>query len=244
MSIKKILIFTLLYFIPLSIEAKIFKNSYISLDLPTNWNCFAQDTEWVCHEKNKKKNNEAIVVIVAKQKGLKDHLRHYTSHLKKPKSIRTKSGMKKSKVNYVRKVKIAQHEWVDGMHLTSEADSYFTRYLATVTPHLGILVTFTVHKKAYSKYSKIFSKAVNSLKVNQLSQGHSLMAKNYNVNLPPSRRHQKRNFLDSEDSTGLDDSESLNSRSSHLNKDLLYKILGGLLLLGGLLFFVFKMRKN
>ena len=54
---------------------------------------------------------------------------------------------------------------MDGIHLGSEVETYYTRYAATVKDSLGILVTFSAHKDHYSKYSNDFVKAIQSLKV-------------------------------------------------------------------------------
>jgi len=60
---------------------------------------------------------------------------------------------------------ISNHQWVDGMDLGSEINSYYTRYLATIKDRLAVLITFSAHKEHYTKYSSDFLKAVESLRV-------------------------------------------------------------------------------
>ena len=70
-----------------------------------------------------------------------------------------------SKIVQVKRSKVNNHEWVDGFHESSEVANYFTRYMATIKDNLGILVTFSAHKKVYSKFSGDFTKAIQSLRV-------------------------------------------------------------------------------
>ena len=60
---------------------------------------------------------------------------------------------------------INNHPWVDGLHNGSEVTTYFTRYLATVKDRIAILVTFSAHRSIYTKYSKDFISAIESLRV-------------------------------------------------------------------------------
>lgn len=47
----------------------------------------------------------------------------------------------------------------------SEVTSYYTRYLATIKDRIAILVTFSAHQAHYTKYSKDFIRAIESLRV-------------------------------------------------------------------------------
>ncbi|MEZ4871554.1 MAG: hypothetical protein R2827_04760 [Bdellovibrionales bacterium] len=55
-----------------------------------------------------------------------------------------------SKIRYVKKYSLNGKEWVDSLHESSEVEGYYTRYVATVSGGLGILVTFSAHKKHYA----------------------------------------------------------------------------------------------
>lgn len=116
----------------------------------------------------KKKTKEAIIILTAKEKGGSDSLGSYQSHLKSPRTIRSRKKTKaQSKVIHVKRVKIGKgkQQWVDGFHLGSEIPYYYTRYLATVKGNIAVLVTFSAHKLHYSKYSKSFFQAIKSLEV-------------------------------------------------------------------------------
>jgi hypothetical protein len=148
-------------------SAKLFQNSYVSFQLPENWDCNLDATEWVCTpkiERGKKKN--AVIILTAKEKGPTDSLVAYTGHLKTPRLLPVKGGAPaQSKILQVTQRKISDWEWIDGMHMGSEVSTYYTRYLGTVKDQLAILVTFSAHKLHYTKYSQEFLTAIQSLKV-------------------------------------------------------------------------------
>ncbi len=161
-----ILVFQLLSF---SVFAKIFQNSYVSFELPDNWGCELEGTEWVCVNKFSKKFNEkkdAVIILTAKEKGPSDTLEAYETHLKTPrKLVNSKAQNYVSELKQVKQRKIALQSWVDGLHLGSEVQNYYTRYLATTKGQIAILVTFTAHKEQYSKYANDFIRAIQSLKI-------------------------------------------------------------------------------
>ncbi len=148
------------------VEAALFQNSYVSFELPNNWSCKLDGTEWVCISSYADKSKEAIIILAAKEAGPTDNLPAYLTHLKTPRTLIDKTGKPTSStVLQVRERQIASHPWVDGMHLGSEIASYYTRYLATVKDRLAILVTFSAHKQHYTKYSADFLKSIESLRV-------------------------------------------------------------------------------
>ncbi len=162
---------TLLLALAMSLQAhaKLFRNSYVSFELPPNWNCNIPDkggTEWVCTGKYQQKNvKEAIIVLTAKEAGAADTLTNYQNLLKSPRRVPGATAKSNVKVVSVKTRQIAGHTWVDALHLGGEVNSYYTRYLATLKDRLAILVTFTAHKAHYTKYSNDFLKAVESLRV-------------------------------------------------------------------------------
>ncbi len=156
----------LLIFLPCISSAALFQNSYVSFELPPNWNCSLDGTEWTCFSKFEKNTKEAIIILTAKEAGVSDSLEAYENHLKQPKILTDSKGQQqKSKVMSVKRRQIANHTWVDGLHSGSEIPSYYTRYLATVKDRLAIAVTFSAHKSHYTKYSSDFLKSVLSLKL-------------------------------------------------------------------------------
>jgi hypothetical protein len=150
-------------------HAKTFRNAYISFELPQGWNCNLEQTEWVCRSESSKESKEAIIILTAKEVGPTDSMPQYEQHLNTPITLPLKTGgSTESKIVYKAKtVQINDQSWMDGLHLGSEVQSYFTRYLATIKGRIAVLVTFSAHKQFYTKYSQDFFKAVMSLRVTE-----------------------------------------------------------------------------
>lgn len=149
-----------------SAMAATFSNQYVSFELPANWSCKLEGTEWLCVSQLEKASKEAIIILTAKEAGPNDNLGAYTTHVKTPRVLQDVTGKPvTSQVLNVKQRSINNHPWVDGMQLGSEIASYYTRYLATVKDRLAIAVTFSAHKSHYTKYSQDFLKAVESLRV-------------------------------------------------------------------------------
>ncbi|WP_413582219.1 LPXTG cell wall anchor domain-containing protein [Bdellovibrio sp. HCB288] len=150
-----------------SANAKVFRNAYISFELPETWKCNLEQTEWVCRSEQNKESKEAIIILTAKEVGPTDTYPLYQAHLDSPISIVTKGGGSlTSKVVYKsKKETINDQVWIDALHMNSEIPNYFTRYVAAIKDKIAILVTFSAHKQYYTKYSSDFFKAVMSLRV-------------------------------------------------------------------------------
>ncbi|MGZ3747364.1 MAG: hypothetical protein ACXWRE_08345, partial [Pseudobdellovibrionaceae bacterium] len=129
-------------------HAKVFRNAYISFELPPSWNCNLEQTEWVCRSESSKEAKEAIIILTAKEVGPTDSPQLYEAHLNSPIALNLKTGgTAESKVVYKAKtVQINDQPWIDGLHMSSEVANYFTRYLATIKGHIAVLVTFSAHK--------------------------------------------------------------------------------------------------
>lgn len=146
--------------------AKNFRNAYVSFNLPDNWNCHLEDTEWICRSKNKVAAKQAIIILTAKEVGPTDRLSGYEAYLKQTKTIANSKGQPvSSKVKHVKQNQVNNHVWVDALHLSSEVSGYYTRYLATTKGKIAILVTFSAHQRFYTQYTHQFFKAIASLKV-------------------------------------------------------------------------------
>jgi hypothetical protein len=150
-----------------SANAKVFRNAYISFELPDTWRCNLEQTEWVCRSEQTKESKEAIIILTAKEVGPTDTYPLYQAHLDTPIAVTFKGGGGTvSKVVYKSKQEnINDQMWVDALHMNSEVPNYFTRYVATIKNKIAILVTFSAHKQYYTKYSQDFFKAVQSLRV-------------------------------------------------------------------------------
>lgn len=149
-----------------SAHAKLFRNAYVSFELPPNWNCKLEGSEWVCENDFSAKTKEAIIILTAKEVGPTDTLPAYLAHLQTPRIIQGRGGAPiRSEIKHVKERMIGNHMWIDALHLGSEVGPYFTRYLATTKDRIAILVTFSAHKEHYTKYSADFIRAVESLRV-------------------------------------------------------------------------------
>jgi hypothetical protein len=147
-------------------HAKRFRNAYVSFELPPNWNCKLEGSEWVCENDFSAKTKEAIIILTAKEVGPTDTLPAYLAHLQTPRTLSGRGGTPtKSKIIHVKERLISNQMWIDGMHEGSEVGPYFTRYLATIKERISILITFSAHKQHYTKYSGDFIRAVESLRV-------------------------------------------------------------------------------
>lgn len=147
-------------------HAKRFRNAYVSFELPPNWTCNLEGTEWVCVNEFSPKAKEAIIILTAKEAGPTDTIPAYLAHVQQIKMIPGPDKKPiKSKVIHAKERQIAGHIWIDGLHEGSEVASYYTRYLGTVKDKIAILVTFSAHRSHYTKYSADFIKAIESLRV-------------------------------------------------------------------------------
>jgi hypothetical protein len=148
-------------------QAKQFKNAYISFEIPERWECQLEATEWVCRSQDTNESKEAIIILTAKEVGPSDSLAIYEGHLKKPISATLKTGgtFQSQVVTAPQQKQINNLIWIDGFHLSSEIQNYYTRYLATIKDRIAVLVTFSAHKDFYSKYATDLFKAIESLNV-------------------------------------------------------------------------------
>jgi hypothetical protein len=147
--------------------AKVWRNSYLSFEIPDAWKCSLENTEWICRAEADKESKEAIIVLTAKEVGPMDTFDAYISHLNAPQtsSYKGATGVLSKVVYPPKKVMINDQPWIDGLHMASEVPNYFTRYLATIKDKIAVLFTCSAHKDYYTKYSQDFFKAVQSLRV-------------------------------------------------------------------------------
>lgn len=166
-----------LIFCGLTANAAVFRNAYVSFELPDKWKCSLEQTEWVCRTQSPGVDSrEAVIVLTAKETGPSDSLGSYEEHLKKPRTIMGRNGQAfQSQVLKVENRRIDNFPWVDGFHLASEIPNYYTRYLATTKDKIAVLVTFSAYKTSFTKYSADFFRAIESLRV---IASRSMMAAN------------------------------------------------------------------
>lgn len=148
------------------VQAKVFRNAYVAFEMPDDWNCTLEQTEWVCRSSKLPDMKEAIIILTAKEVGPTDSFQMYESHLNNPIAATSQAAATKSKMIYKAKyVQINNQQWLDGLHNGSEVPSYFTRYMATIKNKIAVLITFSAHEKYYAKYSTMFHNAIMSMRV-------------------------------------------------------------------------------
>jgi hypothetical protein len=144
-----------------------FRTGSFEFDLASGWWCELEGSEYVC-EPPGKPPHATIAIIAIKERGADDNLKAYENHLRQPKPPDGKAGSgTMSVVSWVKRIKLGNAEWVEALHVGSEATNYDTYYLATSTSHLGILVTMSVHRDQRSTYVGQLTQMMSSLNVYQ-----------------------------------------------------------------------------
>ena len=165
-NLLKIFVISIVLSLSWKAQAKLFTNAYVSFELPNNWECKLKGSEWVCGNQHKEKATQAIIVLTAKESGPADSLSAYKTHLGQSKYLVSGGpSPHKSKLLHIKERNISDHRWIDGMRLGSEIPDFYTRYLATTKGRLAIVLTFSAHKKYYTRYSHDFLRAIESIRV-------------------------------------------------------------------------------
>ena len=149
-------------------QARTFKNAYISFEMQDSWKCKLEQTEFVCRSEDPQESKEAVIIFTAKEKGPTDSFPIYFEHLNKPITAPAKTGaLLTSTVTIApREVLINDQKWLDSLHVNSEIQNYYTRYLPTIKDQIAVLITFTAHNSKYQKHAAHFAETVKSLRVN------------------------------------------------------------------------------
>lgn len=157
---------------PTSLLAARWSNQFIEFELPPQWACNLEGSEFVCQSTNEQKKRDALIVFAAKFKGEQDSLMAYEAYLKAPKSYTSVQGKPiKSESRFARHSNLNNHDWIDSLHLESELPGFFTRYLATVKDDIAVLVTYSINKNKYDQYQDEFDAMIKTMKVFRKSGG-------------------------------------------------------------------------
>jgi hypothetical protein len=148
-------------------EARTFKNAYISFEMLDSWKCKLEQTEFVCRSEDPQEAKEAVIIFTAKEKGPTDSFPIYFEHLNKPITAPAKNGASLTSTITIapREVLINDQKWLDSLHVNSEVQNYYTRYLPTIKDQIAVLITFTAHNSKYQKHAGHFAETVKSLRV-------------------------------------------------------------------------------
>ena len=240
---KRFKLLVLFSFITLSfnVDAKRFASQFCEFELPPQWECALEGTEWVCQGLNEDRKREAIIILAAKKRGQKDSLEQYEGYLKSKKTFSLPGGKTQvSDPRFTNRQTINGQTWVDAMHLASEVPGFYTRYLATVKGELGVAVTFSVAKEHYDSYKGLFDSVVKTLRVFSIEKDITkfrLAERNKNVG-----SEIDDNFVGTEDLMGnVGQRRRKKGSVGGLGDDLLLYLIGGGLVIG---FIVFKKLKS
>lgn len=147
---------------------KYYNTSYLTFAIPQDWHCARENTFFSCN-RTEGGLNDATMILTAKLTGQQDSLAAYQAHLETPRPFTNQDGVAGfSVVEDVSRRYIDGFEWVVGQHLGSEITSYRTWYFATVTPQIAMLVTFSAHQSAATRYLGDVEVLLNSLELGRV----------------------------------------------------------------------------
>ena len=143
------------------------RTAAFEMELAKGWSCDLQGTEWVCDPPGAAPRN-AIAIMAMKRRGKEDTLDAYEAHLRQPQSTgATGKDGARSTVEHVGRRRIGGHEWVEALQFSSEVPDYHTYYAATVTSHLGVLVTLSAHDSVFEQRRRELEQMLGSLVIYQ-----------------------------------------------------------------------------
>lgn len=150
--------------------ANTYRGTDFRFEIPDGWRCRLDGSEFVCRPSAEDPNRAAAIIILTRKLiGPSDTFEEYEAHLSKPKTIASFDGepLEPSEIISLGRQNISGHQWVIGTHFQSEVPNYYTTYAATITSHVGVLVTFSVHQRFRDAYQPGFDRALSSLRVSQ-----------------------------------------------------------------------------
>jgi hypothetical protein len=143
------------------------RTTFFEFPLPADWSCDMEGTETVCYPAGPPPY-VATIIFTAKWRASYDTREAYVEHLSKPHKWRTPEGEEiVPDVLYVRDTILGGHDWVDSRHRNAELERFVTRYMATVTADIGVLVTYSIHQNHIDTYDPALSRAVEGLDIYQ-----------------------------------------------------------------------------
>ncbi len=161
---KSAFVFLILLSWPLYGEKK-FKSSYVSFNIQRKWICKSFGVEWLCHHSLYKGTPTAFMLITARLGGKSDPLSSSGYFFNGAQTVFShKIRLKNVQVN--------RHTWTDSFYRISLVDDRRARYASTICcknmkTKIHISVSFHAHQANYTKYSREFLRAINSLKLSE-----------------------------------------------------------------------------
>ena len=144
-----------------------FQSSYVEFELPDEWACALEGTEWVCTDEREGRRSTAIVILTAKVPGVEDRLDRYQDHLATARPVRDAEGNhlgRSSRVEFVRRETMGERTWIYARHFESEVPNFFTDYLASADDDFAVLVTFSAHRDHFDRAYGRFYPSIASIR--------------------------------------------------------------------------------
>jgi len=236
--LSALLVATSMTFLASNAEAKKFRTDFISLELPPAWDCVKEEIDWVCQPDSLAQRSEAIVVIVAKNaNAVDDNFETYENVLKEPRDMRDLLGNTyKSEVKYVRFKTIKDQKWIDALTFGSEIPGFFSRYVASIKGKVAGLVTYSIAESVYAKWAPILDKMLDSLELH-----FDPKAFNDAMNASPSSLLGQRANNAGRFAPMAEDNSKEKSSGEEFD---LVTVFIGILLAGGVAFFIWKKKQK
>lgn len=235
--IRAFLFVSLAIFLSCAASAKTFRSSFVRFELPPNWSCAQEELDWVCSPESLEDRSEALVIVVTKEvNAVDDTFDKYKEILKAPKPMRDLVGNAyTSQVKYVRDKPIKNHPWVDSLHLGSEIPGFYTRYVASIKDRIAALITYSVSETVFAKHGPALDAMIESA---ELIFDPKVFEEAKKSGILPSRSlmsgARREPVLES-------DAKADDAPSSNLDP---MQVIGGLILVLGIAFYVYKKRKQ
>ena len=158
-----------IFFLSISSQAKVIETSYLTTQVPEDWNCRLTNNYWVCQSSTKGYDTRVVASFSAKQALPEENLENFLGHLKYPKSITSKIGRPVvSKVISAKKVDVNRVTWIEAIHFESEVPNYYTHYMVTVNGGVSILLQFSAHKDVFETMKPYFTSVILNTRLKKL----------------------------------------------------------------------------
>jgi|GEM_PF-5148401 len=142
-------------------------NRFVEFQVPASFQCSLANDTFLCQSGDSQRRRDAFITVVAQNAvaGL-DEIAVYKAHLEKPRSFESLSGEQLvSEPKYSRQRELFGHPWVEAIHVNSELPDFVTRYFATRSGELGVLIGISVRRDKYQENFREFEAVADSVKV-------------------------------------------------------------------------------
>ena len=166
---KFIIFIMVVFFIPFYLHAKVLETSYLTTQIPDNWDCQLANKQWVCRIQQKGYDSRVVVSLTGKPTSPEESMDNFLSHLSTPKTITSKTGHSfVSKVVSSKKVLVNNTEWVESIHFEGEVPNYYTHYMVTINGGITIVLRFSAHEDIFETMKPYFTSIILNTRLKKL----------------------------------------------------------------------------